>query len=73
MLPQNEVTQQIVDIKVIVDAIISSLPPADKKEYDALDKKTTDTTGLNAMVDFFNDEENTYRFLLLLSKESRES
>jgi tetratricopeptide (TPR) repeat protein len=51
---KTEVIQQIVDIKVIVDAIISSLPPADKKEYDALDKKTTDTTGLNAMVDFFN-------------------
>lgn len=51
---KTEVTQQTVDVKVIVDAIISSLPEKDKKEYEALEKKATDTTGLNALVDFFN-------------------
>ena len=51
---KTEATQQTVDIKVFVDAIVSSLPDKDKKEYEALDKKATDTTGLNALVDFFN-------------------
>jgi tetratricopeptide (TPR) repeat protein len=51
---KTETTQQAVDVKVIVDAIISSLPEKEKKEYEALDKKTTDTTGLNNLIDFFN-------------------
>ncbi len=49
-----EAAQQPVDVKVIVDAIISSLPAKDKKEYEALEKKATDTTGLNSLIDFFN-------------------
>ena len=49
-------TQQVADIKVYVDAVISSLPDKDKKEYEALEKNTTDTTGLNALIDFFNNK-----------------
>ncbi len=51
---KTEAAQQVVDIKVIVDAIVSSLPDKDKKEYETLDKKATDTTGLNNLIDFFN-------------------
>ena len=53
---KTETTQQVVDIKVYVDAIISSLPDKDKKEYEVLEKRTTDTTGLNSLVDFFNNK-----------------
>jgi tetratricopeptide (TPR) repeat protein len=45
---------QIVDTKVYVDALISAMSDKDKKEYEALDKKATDTTGINAVVEFFN-------------------
>lgn len=51
---QIETTKQVVDVKVLVDAIISSLPEKDKKEFEILEKKATDTTGLNALIDFFN-------------------
>lgn len=42
------------DIKVFADAVISTLPEKDKKEFEALDKNKGDTIGINALVDFFN-------------------
>jgi len=55
-VPKNEAAQQVADIKVYVDALVSSLPDKDKKEYAVLEKKTTDTTGLNALIDFLNSK-----------------
>ncbi len=50
----EKTTSQVVDTKVYVDALISAMPEKDKKEFETLDKKATDTTGINAVVDFFN-------------------
>ena len=50
----EKTTTQIVDTKVYVDALVSAMPEKDKKEFENLDKKATDTTGINAVVDFFN-------------------
>ena len=44
---------QIVDTKVYVDALISALSDKDKKEYETLEKKSNDTTGINALLAFF--------------------
>ena len=51
---KTEATQQVTDIKVYVDALISSLSEKEKNEYEVLEKRTNDTTGLNALIDFFN-------------------
>ena len=45
---------KVVDTKVYVDALISAMSEKDKKEFETLDKKATDTTGINAVVEFFN-------------------
>lgn len=50
----EKTTTQVVDTKVYVDALISAMSDKDKKEYEALDKKASDTTGINAVVEFFN-------------------
>ena len=50
----EKTTAQVVDTKVYVDALVSAMPEKDKKEFENLDKKATDTTGINAVVDFFN-------------------
>lgn len=50
----EKTTTQVVDAKVYVDALISAMPEKDKKEFETLDKKATDTTGINAVIDFFN-------------------
>ncbi|MHB8259127.1 MAG: tetratricopeptide repeat protein [Bacteroidia bacterium] len=46
--------QHIADVKVYVDTLISVLPDNAKKEFTMLAKKAIDTTGINAVIDFFN-------------------
>lgn len=52
-MPQKQAANQVIDVKVYVDAIVSAMSDADKKIYQTLDKKLTDTSGINAMIDFF--------------------
>ena len=53
-MAEKAAATQVVDTKVYVDALISAMPEKAKKEFENLDKKATDTTGINAVVDFFN-------------------
>jgi tetratricopeptide (TPR) repeat protein len=53
-MPEKANAGQVIDTKVYVDALISALPEKDKKAFESLDKKATDTTGINAVVEFFN-------------------
>src|SRR5450631_3357468 len=43
-----------VDVKTFVDAQISVMPDSLKKTFSSLEKNTKDTTGLNTVIDFFN-------------------
>ena len=52
-IPEKASVTQIIDIKVYVDALISALSDKDKKEFEALNKTSTDTTGINALLAFF--------------------
>lgn len=47
---------QVVDTKVYVDALISAMSEKDKKQFEALNQKATDTTGINNIVEFFNSK-----------------
>jgi tetratricopeptide (TPR) repeat protein len=53
-IAERTAATQVVDTKVYVDALVSAMPEKDKKEFENLDKKATDTTGINTVVDFFN-------------------
>ena len=53
-ITEKAVATQVVDTKVYVDALVSAMPEKAKKEFEDLDKKAIDTTGINAVVDFFN-------------------
>ena len=54
-LAQRPKTQAI-DIRAIVDAQVSVLNDSAKKVLAGLEKNTADTSGLNALVDFFRDQ-----------------
>jgi tetratricopeptide (TPR) repeat protein len=52
-IAEKSSASQIVDTKVYVDALISALSDKDKKEFEPLEKKSTDTTGINKLLEFF--------------------
>ncbi len=54
-MPTKRGAEALVDIKTFTDAQISVMPDSLKKNYSALEKNTKDTTGLNALSDFFNN------------------
>ena len=53
-IAEKAAATQVVDTKVYVDALVSAMSEKAKKEFENLDKKTTDTTGINGVIDFFN-------------------
>src|SRR4051812_20981290 len=54
LMPGKPNAEVAVDIKTFVDAQISVMPDSLKKNFSALEKNTKDTSGLNAIADFFN-------------------
>ena len=47
----------VIDIKTFSDAQISVMPDSLKKVFAELDKNSKDTSGLNALIDFFKKEQ----------------
>lgn len=54
-LPQRQKTQAV-DLKILVDAQVSSLPDDQKKTFAELEKNTADTNGINKLVDFLKEQ-----------------
>ena len=54
LMPGKPNAAAVVDVKTFVDAQISVMPDSLKKMYGTLEKNTKDTTGINAVVTFFN-------------------
>ncbi|HWY37438.1 MAG TPA: tetratricopeptide repeat protein [Bacteroidia bacterium] len=53
-MPGKPEAGKVADIKTFADAQISIMPDSLKKTFGNLEKNAKDTTGLNALIDFFN-------------------